>query len=98
MELEFTDDALNAIAEKAIQRGTGARGLRGVMEHLLRHTMYEIPSRKEINRCTIDEQVVLGETNAALTTDPVTEIVVKESIEHSDKENAAHIAKEVPQC
>ena len=98
VELEFTDDALNAIAEKAIQRGTGARGLRGVMEHLLRHTMYEIPSRKDINHCIIDEHVVSGEKNAELTTDSVTEIIVKENIEISNKENEVQTAKEVPQC
>jgi len=79
VDLEFTDGALNTIAEKALQRGTGARGLRSVMEHLLRQTMYEIPSRKNVSHCLVDEQVVLGERCADLTGDALAECVVEDN-------------------
>ena len=59
VELEFSEEALLAIAQKALDQGTGARGLRGVMENLLRRTMYELPSQSDITRCTINEKVVL---------------------------------------
>lgn len=59
VSLEFSDEALGAIAQRALDLGTGARGLRGVMETLLRRTMYELPSQKNIVRCIIDEKVVL---------------------------------------
>jgi ATP-dependent Clp protease ATP-binding subunit ClpX len=77
--LEFTEGALNAIAEKALKRGTGARGLRGVMEHLLRRTMYEIPSRTNIHQCTVDEQVVAGEKTAELAIESVSAIDVADN-------------------
>ena len=61
VELEFTDQALTAIALQAIQRGTGARGLRGVMEGLLRKVMFEMPSIQGASHCLVDEQDVNGE-------------------------------------
>lgn len=61
VDLEFTDEALTAIASQAIKRGTGARGLRGVMEGLLRKVMFEMPSIEGANHCLVEEQDVLGE-------------------------------------
>jgi ATP-dependent Clp protease ATP-binding subunit ClpX len=61
VKLAFTPGALSAIAKQAIDRGTGARGLRGVMEGLLRKAMYEMPSMQGISACTVDEAVVTGE-------------------------------------
>ncbi len=60
IELEFTDTALRAIAEQANERGTGARGLRGIMEHLLRRPMYELPSLENVERVVVDEDMVNG--------------------------------------
>jgi ATP-dependent Clp protease ATP-binding subunit ClpX len=60
VELEFTEEALKAIAHRAIERDTGARGLRSILEQLLRRTMYEIPSLPAIQRCIVDEAVVSG--------------------------------------
>ncbi len=60
VELEFTHDALRAIAEQALARGTGARGLKGVLESLLRKTMFDLPSHKDIERCVVDEEAVCG--------------------------------------
>jgi ATP-dependent Clp protease ATP-binding subunit ClpX len=61
VNLAFTPDALSAIAKQAIARGTGARGLRGVMEGLLRKAMYEMPSMEGVSSCTVDEAVVNSE-------------------------------------
>jgi len=60
VDLEFTDGALRAIARKAIERETGARGLRSILEQLLRKPMFEIPSLADISRCVVDEDVVAG--------------------------------------
>ena len=58
VELEFTSEALVAIAELALKRGTGARGLRAILEDVLLNTMFELPSRADIGRVVIDEEVV----------------------------------------
>lgn len=59
--LEFTQDALVEIAEKAITRNTGARGLRGIMEHVLRRTMFDMPSLTNVERCIVNAAVIKGE-------------------------------------
>ena len=59
--LDFTDEALVAIARQAISRGTGARGLRGVMEGLLRRVMFDMPTIPDAHSCTVDEEVVNGD-------------------------------------
>jgi ATP-dependent Clp protease ATP-binding subunit ClpX len=56
--LEFSDDALQAIADQAILRGTGARGLRAILEEVLLSVMYDVPSRKDVARVLINGQVV----------------------------------------
>ena len=60
VELTFTDEALHAIARKTIERKTGARGLRSVMESTLLPIMYEVPSDATIIRVTVDEDTVEG--------------------------------------
>ena len=59
VELEFSDDALQAVADQALLRGTGARGLRAILEEVLLEVMYDLPSRDDIGRCVIDRSVVL---------------------------------------
>ena len=59
--LEFTDDALTALAEKSVQRGTGARGLRAILEELMTDVMFEAPSQEGVTHCIIDEKTVRGE-------------------------------------
>ena len=54
VELDFTGDALTCIAEEAVKRGTGARGLRGMMESLLLSTMFDLPSQTDIRRCVVE--------------------------------------------
>jgi len=61
IELEFTKDALRAIAERANERGTGARGLRGIMEHMLRRPMYELPSKNDVNHLMVNDAMVNGD-------------------------------------
>lgn len=65
-ELDFTDDALKAIARKAIEHGTGARGLRGVLESILRKLMFTLPSTENVSRCVVTAEVVRGEAEIAL--------------------------------
>nr|MBA3282325.1 AAA family ATPase [Acidimicrobiia bacterium] len=66
VELEFTDDALQAIAAQAILRATGARGLRAILEEVLLNVMYDLPSRDDVERCVIDADVVLEKVNPTL--------------------------------
>ena len=66
VELEFSEDALEAIADQAILRGTGARGLRAILEEVLLSVMYEVPSRKDVARCVITREVVLEHVNPTL--------------------------------
>jgi ATP-dependent Clp protease ATP-binding subunit ClpX len=60
VELEFDDLALDAIADLAIERGTGARGLRSILENILLQVMYDVPSRKDIAKVVLTEQTVAG--------------------------------------
>ncbi len=53
VELDLTEDALHAIAKKAAERKTGARGLRGIMESLMRQLMFDLPSDEEVYKVTI---------------------------------------------
>jgi ATP-dependent Clp protease ATP-binding subunit ClpX len=66
VELIFGDDALEAIADQAMLRGTGARGLRAIMEEVLLDVMYDLPSRKDIGKCVIDRSTVLEKVNPTL--------------------------------
>jgi ATP-dependent Clp protease ATP-binding subunit ClpX len=66
VELIFTDGALDAIADQALRRGTGARGLRAILEEVLLNTMYDLPSRSDIGRVSIDERVVAERVNPTL--------------------------------
>ena len=66
VELEFSDDALAAIGDQALSRGTGARGLRAIMEEVLLGVMYDLPSRQDVGKCVIDEAVVLDKVNPTL--------------------------------
>ncbi|MBF8999951.1 MULTISPECIES: ATP-dependent protease ATP-binding subunit ClpX [Vibrio] len=62
VELEFREDALRAIAAKAMQRKTGARGLRSILENVLLETMYDLPSMTDVSKVVIDESVINGES------------------------------------
>ncbi|MDQ4065243.1 MAG: ATP-dependent Clp protease ATP-binding subunit ClpX [Actinomycetota bacterium] len=66
VELDFTDDALEAVAEQSMLRGTGARGLRAILEEVLLNVMYDLPSRKDVGKCVITREVVLERVNPTL--------------------------------
>ncbi len=65
-ELEIREDALRAIARKAMERKTGARGLRTILEHVLLDIMYELPSSENITKVVIDESVIIGNSKPYL--------------------------------
>ncbi len=65
--LTFTDDALHAIAQKAIERKTGARGLRSILEEALLSLMYDLPGREDVQEVTINKEVILGTGEPLLT-------------------------------
>jgi ATP-dependent Clp protease ATP-binding subunit ClpX len=66
VELAFTDDGLEAVAGLALVRGTGARGLRAILEEVLLNTMYEIPGRTDVGKVVIDAATVRNRTNPTL--------------------------------
>src|SRR6187551_967926 len=66
VELEFTEDALEAVADQAILRGTGARGLRAIMEEVLLPVMYDIPSRDDVAKVVVTEQTVRENVNPTI--------------------------------
>jgi ATP-dependent Clp protease ATP-binding subunit ClpX len=66
VELEFTTDAVEAVADKAMERGTGARGLRAIIEEVLLHVMYDVPSRGDIGKVVVTREVVDGEAAPTL--------------------------------
>ncbi len=66
VELEFTDDAVEAIADLAMVRGTGARGLRAIMEEVLLNVMYDVPSREDIAKVVVTGEVVSSNVNPTL--------------------------------
>jgi len=66
VELEFTGDALQSIADQALRRGTGARGLRAILEEVLLNTMYDLPGRTDVGRVIIDVPSVLEKANPTL--------------------------------
>src|SRR5690349_4215780 len=72
VDLEFTPDALEAVADQAILRGTGGRGLRAILEEVLLSVMYEVPSRKDVERVVITGPVVLEHVNPTLVPRGVT--------------------------
>ena len=70
VELEFSPEALEVVADLAIKRGTGARGLRAIMEETLLGVMYEIPSKPEVAKVIITPQVVMKEAAPTLVNRP----------------------------
>ncbi len=78
VELEVRKDAVEAIAEKALERKTGARGLRGIMEKIMNNIMYELPSRNDVDKCIITRETVEKDK------DP--ELVLSDSAKHIEAE------------
>jgi len=74
VKLKFTDGALRAIAKLAIDKKTGARGLRSILESVMLDVMYELPSRRDMRECIISEEVVLNHEEPILIYEPKTEM------------------------
>jgi ATP-dependent Clp protease ATP-binding subunit ClpX len=70
VQLEFKPEALRAIAQEAYRRKTGARALRGIVEELMLEVMYELPSRKDVDRCTVTREMVEKRSTAELLVHP----------------------------
>ena len=70
VQIEFKQDALRAIAQEAYRRKTGARALRGIVEELMLEVMYELPSRKDVTRCTVTREMVEKRSTAELIVHP----------------------------
>ena len=66
VELEFTQDAVDAVADLAMMRGTGARGLRAIIEEVLLHVMYDVPSREDVAKVVVTGEVVSNNVNPTL--------------------------------
>ncbi|HSE07912.1 MAG TPA: ATP-dependent Clp protease ATP-binding subunit ClpX [Nocardioidaceae bacterium] len=66
VELEFTSDAVDAVADLAMMRGTGARGLRAIIEEVLLHVMYDVPSREDVAKVVVNGEVVSDNVNPTL--------------------------------
>ncbi|MBD9361669.1 ATP-dependent Clp protease ATP-binding subunit ClpX [Methylomonas sp. MO1] len=78
-ELEFRDDSLAAIARKSMERKTGARGLRTIVENVLLDTMYELPSNDKISKVVIDENVILGNSEPILVYEAEQKLVASDA-------------------
>jgi len=71
VEVDFRDEALAAVAMKSMERKTGARGLRSIMENVLLDTMYELPSKENVAKVVVDESVISGESAPLLVYESV---------------------------
>jgi ATP-dependent Clp protease ATP-binding subunit ClpX len=67
----FTDDALNSVADKAIQRETGARGLRSIIEEVLLEVQFELPSRRDVTKCVVTRETITEGRRPTLVTEAV---------------------------
>ena len=70
VELEFEPEALEAIVDKAIERKTGARGLRSIIEDIMRDIMFDIPSNDKIEKCIITKETVLNNAGPKIIENP----------------------------
>ena len=91
VELEMEDAALDAIVDKAIERKTGARGLRAILEETMRDIMFEIPTNKAISKCIITKETVMQLEPPKLIYDNVEDTVAK--VAASTKKTSKKTAK-----
>jgi ATP-dependent Clp protease ATP-binding subunit ClpX len=66
VEIDFREDGLRAVAERAMERKTGARGLRSILENVLLESMYNVPSQQNVAKIVVDESVIQGESEPLL--------------------------------
>lgn len=87
VELEFTHEALEAIVDKAIERKTGARGLRSIIEEIMRDIMFEVPSEPNVVKCTITKETVLDKKPPELVIDKNAKQKIKNEKRHTPEKN-----------
>ena len=87
VELEFTHEALEAIVDKAIERKTGARGLRSIIEEIMRDIMFEVPSEPNVVKCTITKETVLDKKPPELVIDKNAKQKIKDEKRHTPEKN-----------
>ena len=85
IDLVFTEDALGAIAHKALDRATGARGLRSIIEVALLNVMFDLPSRKDVNKCVVTKETIEKNLDPTLVTEGGQELDVTTEL---DQESA----------
>ncbi|NMC32010.1 MAG: ATP-dependent Clp protease ATP-binding subunit ClpX [Veillonellaceae bacterium] len=68
VQLEFKEEALRAVAQAALQRKTGARGLRSIIEEVMCNVMYDVPSRSDVNKCIVTKECILNKDEPILVT------------------------------
>lgn len=83
VDLQFEDDALDAIVDKAIKRETGARGLRSIIEEIMRDIMFEIPNNEAIRKCIITKDTVVNNK------EPILIYEAKEEVQEENKNKKA---------
>jgi ATP-dependent Clp protease ATP-binding subunit ClpX len=83
IELVFTEDALWSISDKALERETGARGLRSIIEHALLDVMFELPSRKDVNKCVITKETIERNLRPTLVAEGGRNLEFEEPVEES---------------
>jgi ATP-dependent Clp protease ATP-binding subunit ClpX len=86
IELVFADDALTAIADKALERETGARGLRSIIEEILLEVQFELPSRRDVKKCAVTRETVDRGLKPTLVTEAAPE---EEPAEDERREQAS---------
>jgi ATP-dependent Clp protease ATP-binding subunit ClpX len=69
IDLVFTEDSLSAIANSALERATGARGLRSIIEAALLNVMFDLPSRKDVNKCVVTRETIEKHLDPTLVTE-----------------------------
>ena len=77
-EIEFREEALRAVARKAMDRKTGARGLRTILEQVLLDTMYDLPSLENVRKVVIDDNVIVGDAKPYMIIDAPDAIAASE--------------------
>jgi ATP-dependent Clp protease ATP-binding subunit ClpX len=83
IELVFSDDALVAVAEKALERETGARGLRSIIEEVLLEVQFELPSRRDVKKCVVTRETVEKGLTPTLVTEAVADEAPGETLEET---------------
>jgi len=84
VDLVFDESALRAVAKKALERNTGARGLRSILENVLLETMYDLPSRKDVGTVIVDEAVINGTAKPTYKPERLPQTTTAELIEKKD--------------